>query len=188
MNFISRVMEILLSPKQAWVDIREESTDVTTLYTQYIMILALIPVVSAFIAMSLIGFSVLGQTVRISLLSGSVNMAIGYVVWLLMIYVIALLADLLAPTFNAQKNPMNALKLIAYSSTPSMLGGLFVLVPVVSSVLSLAASLYSVYLLFQGIPVMMGVAREKALPYTAVLTIGGFVAAVLIGLVSSLFA
>ena len=54
--------------------------------------------------------------------------------------------------------------------------------------LSLAASLYSVYLLFQGIPVMMGVAREKALPYTAVLTIGGFVAAVLIGLVSSLFA
>ena len=60
--------------------------------------------------------------------------------------------------------------------------------PVVSSVLSLAASLYSVYLLFQGIPVMMGVAREKALPYTAVLTIGGFVAAVLIGLVSSLFA
>ena len=35
---------------------------------------------------------------------------------------------------------------------------------------------------------MMGVAREKALPYAAVLTIGGFVAAVLIGLVSSLFA
>lgn len=188
MNFISRVMEILLSPKQAWVDIREESTDVTTLYTQYIMILALIPVVSAFIAMSLIGFSVLGQTVRISLLSGIVNMAIGYVVWLLMIYVIALLADLLAPTFNAQKNPMNALKLIAYSSTPSLLGGLFVLVPILSSLLALAASLYSVYLLFQGIPVMMDVAREKALPYTAVLTIGSIVAAVLIGLASSLFA
>ena len=188
MNFISRVMEILLSPKQAWVDIREESTDVTTLYTQYIMILALIPAVSTFIAMSLIGFSVLGQIVRISLLSGIVNMVIGYVAWLLMIYVIALLTDLLAPSFNAQKNPMNALKLIAYSSTPSLLGGLFVLVPILSSLLALAASLYSVYLLFQGIPVMMDVAREKALPYTAVLTIGSIVAAVLIGLASSLFA
>ena len=166
MNFISRVTEILFSPKQAWVAIREESTDVTTLYTQYIMILALIPAVSTFIAMSVIG----------------------YVAWLLMIYVLALLTDLLAPSFNAQKNPMNALKLIAYSSTPSLLGGLFVLVPILSSLLALAASLYSVYLLFQGIPVMMGVAREKALPYTAVLTIGSIVAAVLIGLASSLFA
>ena len=35
---------------------------------------------------------------------------------------------------------------------------------------------------------MMDVAREKALPYTAVLTIGSIVAAVLIGLASSLFA
>ena len=188
MNFISRVTEILFSPKQAWLTIREESTDVTTLYTQYIMILALIPAVSTFIAMSLIGFSVLGQMVRISLLSGIVNMVIGYVAWLLMIYVLALLTDLLAPSFNAQKNPMSALKLIAYSSTPSLLGGLFVLVPILSSLLALAASLYSVYLLFQGIPVMMDVAREKALPYTAVLTIGSIVAAVLIGLASSLFA
>ena len=146
------------------------------------MILALIPAVSTFIAMSLIGFSVLGQIVRISLLSGIVNMVIGYVAWLLMIYVIALLTDLLAPSFNAQKNPMNALKLIAYSSTPSLLGGLFVLVPILSSLLALAASLYSVYLLFQGIPVMMDVAREKALPYTAVLTIGSIVAAVLISM------
>ena len=188
MNFISRVMEILLSPKQAWVDIREESTDVTTLYTQYIMILALIPVVSAFIFSSLIGFSVLGQTVRISLLSGIVNMAIGYVVWLLMIYVIALLADLLAPTFNAQKNPMNALKLIAYSSTPSLIGGLFMLSPMFSSLLGLAASLYSVYLLFQGIPVLMGAPKEKALPYTVLLAIVGFVAAALTSLASSLLA
>ena len=188
MNFFSRVKEILLSPKKAWLNIQEEPSDVTTLYTQYIMFLALIPVASAFIAMSLVGINVMGQTVRISVFSGILNMALGYAVCLLMIYGIALLTNLLAPAFNAQKNPINALKLIAYSSTPSLIGGLFMLSPMFSSLLGLAASLYSVYLLFQGIPVLMGAPKEKALPYTVLLAIVGFVAAALTSLASSLLA
>ena len=186
MNIAFRVKDILFSPKTAWPVIREEQTDVTTLYTQYLMILALIPVVSGFIATSLIGFNLLGQTYRVSLFSGIINMVIGYVLWLLMVYVMALLADVLAPTFNAQKNPMNALKLISYSSTPCMVAGILALLPVPSALISLAAAAYSIYLLFLGIPVVMGASREKALPYTAVLVIGGLLAGVILSLASSL--
>lgn len=40
MNIAQRVREILLTPKQAWPVIEAEQTDVPTLPTQYIMILA----------------------------------------------------------------------------------------------------------------------------------------------------
>ena len=183
MNIVLRVKNLLLAPKKTWLLIREESGDVTSLYTQYLMILALVPVVSEFIDKSLISF----KTYRMSLLSGIVHMIVGYVLWLLMIYVMALLADLLAPAFNAQRNPMNALRLIAYSSTPAMMAGIFILLPVPVACISLVASMGSIYLLFLGIPVMMNTPEEKALPYTAILVIGGIVACAIAALPLSLF-
>ena len=176
----------MLNPKQAWPVIAAEETDVTTLYTQYIMILALIPAVAGFIGMSLIGVSALGHTVRVPLFSGIVNMVVSYVLSLAMVYVLALLADRLAPNFSGEKNLVNALKLVAYSSTSGMLGGIFSLIPSLS-LLGLLASLYSLYLLFVGVPIMMKSPQEKALPYTAVLLVCGLVAGALLGLVSAIF-
>ena len=66
MNLIERVKSILLQPKETWVVIDSETTDVATLYTQYAMILAAIPAVCGFIGLSLIGFSAFGVSVRVS--------------------------------------------------------------------------------------------------------------------------
>ena len=185
MNIVQRAKEILLTPKQAWPVIEAESTDVATLYKQYVMILALIPAIAAFIGMSLIGFNVLGVSIRVPLITGLVNMVVSYVLSLAMVYVLALVANELAPTFNGQKNLMNALKLVAYGSTAGMLGGIFSIIPALS-LLGLLASLYSIYLLFIGIPVMMKSPQEKSLPYTAVLLVCGLVAGAIVGGVSAI--
>ena len=184
MNIVQRAKEILLTPKQTWPVIEAETTDTTTLYTQYLMILALIPAVAAFIGMSLIGINVLGVSIRTPLVSGLVGMIVSYVLSLAMIYVLALIADALAPTFGGQKNPMQALKLVAYSSTAGMVGGIFSLIPALA-VLGVLTSLYSIYLLFIGIPIMMKSPQEKALPYTAVLLVCGLIAGVVLGVVSA---
>ena len=185
MDIVQRVKEILLSPKQTWPVIEAESTDTTTLYTQYLMILAVIPAVAGFIGMSLIGINAMGMSMRVPLISGLVNMVVGYVLSLAMIYVLSLIADALAPTFGGQKNPMMALKLVAYGSTAGMVGGIFSIIPALA-VLGVIASLYSVYLLFLGIPVMMKAPQEKALPYTAVLLVCGLVAGMILGGVSAI--
>ena len=185
MNIIQRVKDILLSPKQTWPAIEIESTDVTSLYTQYLMILALIPAIAGFIGMSLIGVNAFGFSVRVPLVTGLVNMLVGYVLSLAMVYVLALIADALAPTFGGQKNPMNALKMVAYSSTAGMIGGVFSIVPALST-LGLLASLYSIYLLFIGLPILMKSPREKALGYTVVLLVCGLIAGAVIGGVSAL--
>ncbi len=185
MNIVQRVKGILLSPKETWPVIEGEATDVTALYTQYLLILAAIPAIAGFIGMSLIGVSAFGFAVRVPLVAGLVNMVVSYVLSLAMIYVLALIADALAPTFGGQKNQMNALKLIAYGSTAGMVGGIFSIIPALS-LLGLLASLYSVYLLFVGIPVMMKAPQDKALPYTAVLLVCGLIAGAVIGGISAI--
>lgn len=186
MNIVARVKEILLSPKSAWPVIETEETDLATLYTQYIMILAAIQAVAGFIGMSLIGVGAMGMTIRVPIMTGLVQMVLGYAMSLAMVYVVSLIADALAPKFGGQKNPMNALKLMAYSSTAAMVGGIFTLIPALG-LLSLIAALYSLYLLYLGVPVLMKVPQEKALPYTAVLVVCALVLGMIIGMVLGSF-
>lgn len=184
MNIIARVKEILLTPKQAWPVIEMEETDTAALYTQYIMILAAIQAVAGFIGMSLLGASAFGVSVRVPLITGLVQMVLGYGLTLAMVYVVALIADALAPSFGGQKGGMNALKLVAYSSTAAMVGGIFALIPALG-VLTLLAALYSLYLLYLGVPTLMKVPQEKALPYTAVLVVCAIIVGAIVGAILS---
>jgi hypothetical protein len=182
MNIIARVKEILLTPKQAWSTIETEETNAAALYTQYIMILASIQAVAGFIGMSLIGVSASGVSVRVPVMTGLVQMVLGYGMALAMVYVVAMIASALAPSFGGQKSPMNALKLVAYSSTAAMVGGIFALIPALG-VLTLVAALYSLYLLYLGVPTLMKVPQEKTLPYTAVLVVCAIVVGVISGVI-----
>ena len=53
-------------------------------------------------------------------------------------------------------------------------------------ILGLLASLYSVYLFFLGLPVLMKCPPDKAVAYTAVVAVAGFVASLIVGSIASL--
>ena len=185
MNLIKRVQAILLKPKETWPEIETESADTAGLYKNYIMILAAIPVLAGFISWSLFGLNIMGVTIRTPIMSGLTQMVVGYILSLIMIFVLSLIADALAPTFGGQKNQMNALKLVAYGSTAGMVGGIFNLIPGLS-MLGIIAALYSIYLIYLGLPVLMKNPPEKTLAYTAVLVVCGLLAGLVIGAVSAL--
>lgn len=186
MNLIQRVQDILLKPKDTWPVIAAEPGDTTSLYKDYLIYLALIPAVCAFIGMSLIGFGGFGLSMRVPILSGLVNMVVGYILSLVMVFMVGLIANALAPTFGGTKDPLSALKLIVYGSTAGFIGGVFSLIPALS-ILGLLTALYSVYLIFTGVPVLMKCPPEKAMPYTAVLVVCAIVAAVIVGALSAVF-
>ncbi|CAN7547713.1 YIP1 family protein [Acidovorax sp. LjRoot129] len=186
MNLIERAKAILLQPKETWVAIESEATDAATLFTRYAMVLAAIPAVCGFIGMSLIGFGGFGVTIRVPLVAGLVNMVVSYVLSLVGIFVLGLIIDALAPTFGGQKNPIQALKVAVYASTAALLGGVFSLLPALA-VLGLVAALYSIYLLYTGLPVLMKNLPEKSGVYTAVVIVAAIVVGVIIGAVSSIF-
>ena len=182
---LQRVLDILMRPRDTWLQIDAEDGNPARIYLGYLVFLAAIPAVVGFIGYSLIGVGAFGISVRVPVVQGLVSMVVGYVLSLAMVYVLALIANMLAPRFQAQQDMGSAFKLVAYASTAGMLGGVFSILPSLA-MLGLLAALYSVYLLYTGIPVLMKAPQEKAVGYTAALVVCGILAGIVVGLATSL--
>ena len=182
---LQRVLDILMRPRETWLQINAEDGNPGRIYLGYLVFLAAIPAVAGFIGYSLVGVGAFGISVRVPVVQGLVSMVVGYVLSLAMVYVLALIANMLAPRFQAQQDMGSAFKLVAYASTAGMLGGVFSILPSLA-MLGLLAALYSVYLLYTGIPVLMKAPQEKAVGYTAALVVCGILAGIVVGLATSL--
>jgi hypothetical protein len=178
MDIVSRAKNILVSPKTEWPVIASEATDVGALYSNYIVIMAAIPPVCALIGFSMffgrgVGFGFFGAIVQYALSLGG-------------IYVVAVIARWLAPQFGGRDDLTQALKLVAYAHTPSWVGGIFFLLPVLG-ILNLLLSLYGLYLLYLGAAPVLGVPAERMFTYTAAIIITVIVVFVVISFIMSVF-
>ncbi|WP_140908343.1 Yip1 family protein [Cognatiluteimonas lumbrici] len=165
---IARVKGILLAPKAEWPVIAGEPATVKGLYTGYAMILAAIPAVFGFIKGSFIGHSLFGVTVTTPIAAGLVGMVVGYALGLAMLYVVALVVNALAPSFGGEKDQVQALKTVVYAWTASWVAGIANIVPWIGWLVLLAGGIYSIYLLYLGLPHTMKCPPDKAIGYTAV--------------------
>ncbi len=156
MNLVGRVKGILVDPKAEWPQIKREPGEMVYLFANYVAVLAAIPAVCGWIAWIVVGAPVF-TVVVITL--------IRYLLSFVSVYLVALIIDALAPTFDAEKNFDNALKLAVYSATPFWLSGVFSLVPGLGFVRILAL-VYSAYLLWLGIPPLMRSPPDKSIGYT----------------------
>lgn len=177
-----RVTKILTDPKAEWPVIEAEATTVDKLYKGYIMPLAAIPAVASFIGMSFIGVNAgfLG-TYRTPIVRGVVGMIVTYVLTLAMVYVAALVISKLAPTFQSKSDDLQALKLVAYAQTAAWIAGVLSVIPVLG-MLAIIGGLYSIYLFYLGLPVMMKTPQDKVIPYMVVSAIVVIVLAIVVGL------
>ncbi len=166
MSIVDRVKNILLSPKTEWPTIAGEAASTQSLYTGYIMILAAIGPIAMLLRS--VGLGVTGAIVA-------------YIVALAAPYIMALIVDVLAPTFGGEKNFMQSLKLTAYSYTAVWLAGVLHLLGALGGVLELLAAVYTLYTFFLGVPVMKKCPQEKALAYTLVVVVCGIVLAAVVG-------
>lgn len=181
----ARAKAILLTPKTEWPVIAAEPDTVPGLYKNYIMIVAAIPVLAMFVKNSLIGHSFFGVSVRTNFFSGLFGMLLTYALSLGMVYVLGLIINALAPSFGGEKNQLQALKTAAYALTAAWLAGIFVLLPWLGYLLMLAGGIYSIYLMYLGLPVTMRSPPEKAVGYTAVVIVIAFVLNLIIGAITS---
>jgi len=159
MNLQTRVINILSKPAQEWPVIASESTDVVALYKEYIIPLAAIPAICGFLGMRLIGVT--------SMVSGLASLIVGYVLSLVGIFLAAFIVDKLAPSYQSSGGIVQALKMVAFASTPSWLAGVLQLVPLLGA-LALLAALYGVYLFYVGLPSVMKTPADKVIPYMVV--------------------
>jgi hypothetical protein len=187
MNLVDRVKRILLSPQSEWEVIEGETTTPSALYTGYIMPLAAIGPIATVIGFAVFGISVpLGDTVyRVPIGSAIMSAIVTYVLTLVGVYVLSLIIDGLAPTFGGTKSPIQALKVATYSSTAAWIAGIFAIMPGLRMLGILG--LYSVFLLYLGLPVLMKATKDRAIAYTVLVVVVEFVLMMMIGLLGSRF-
>lgn len=180
MGLIDRAKNIIMRPKQEWPVIDTEPATVGGLFTGYIIPLSLAPTIAATIGMVVFGISIpLFGTIRMPIGDALGSAAVRFVGGLIAIYLLALVIDALAPSFSGTKNPIQALKVAAYSYTAAWVFGILAILPVLG-IIGALLSLYSLYLLYTGLPVLMKSPPEKALGYTAVVIIVAIILAICI--------
>ncbi len=187
LNLLQRVKNILLTPRTEWPVIEREFTEPAFLFVRYVAILALIPALAGFIGQSLVGVTVSVGTFREPIVSGLANAAISYLLSFVIVYVVAMAADLLAQSFGGRRNSLQALKLSVYAHTPVWLSGVFLVMPGLRFLTVLG--LYSLVLVWMGATPVMDVPRKRAPLFAlAVVAIGVIVTLALALITAVVFA
>jgi uncharacterized membrane protein len=182
MGLIDRVKNILITPRTEWDVIAAETTPPKALILGYVLPLALAAAIAGFVSSALIGYgSLFGGTFRMP-----IGWALGFAVYrlvasLVSVFVVAFIVDALAPTFGAQKNFNQALKLVAYTLTAGMVGSVLAILPYLGVLLALILGLYGIYLLYLGLPKLMRNPEDKSVAYTAVVIVVAIVVGVILG-------
>ncbi len=173
-SLIARVKGILLSPKTEWPVIDGETASIADIYKSYILPLAAIGPVATLIHSLVFGYGAFGISYRPSFISAISTAIISYLATLVIVYLLALLIDFLAPKFGATPNRDKAFKVAAYSATAGWVAAIFNLIPGLGMLSILG--LYSIYLLYIGLPILMKVPEDKSAVYTIVIVVSAAVA------------
>ena len=164
MDLINRIKQILVSPKAEWQTIDGENDSHVAVLTKYVLLLAAIPAVAAFIGYGVIGVSFYGGYHIASINWGIRQAIIQYITIVGGVYITAFVIDILAANFGTQKNFNKAFSLVAYSYTPAMIGGIFYIYYSLAIVAGLV-SIYSLYLLYVGLTPLMKTPEDKCTSY-----------------------
>lgn len=176
---VARVKGILLQPKSEWLKIDGEFATTKSLFTRYAMILAAIGPVA-----TLIGSVVFNHA---SIASALVLAIVSYGLSLASVYILGLIINALASSFGSAPNPVQAMKLAVYASTASWVAGVFNLIPLLGW-LSIIGGIYSLVLLFLGLPILMKVPEDKKVVYFIVILIAGIVLGMIMAAILSAIA
>ncbi len=161
MNLIERIKNILLTPKTEWDVINGETATPQSLLISYVLPLAVVAAVGSLLKGLLFG-GIIGMKFFI------VTGLIAFIASIISYYITVIIVDMLAPSFASEKNMGKSAQLVAYSGTPSYIGGLLSFIPVIGWLVALAAWAYGVYLMYLGIGPLKKTPEDKKVVYMVV--------------------
>lgn len=183
---MNHVWGLLAHPNREMRDIKNENETVSHHYTHHVLLLALIPVVCAFIGTTQIGWDVgVERTIPLSLSSAFGLAILFYALMLAGVAVMGRVIWWMARDYPQRPSLASCMVFAGYVATPLFISGLVALYPLVwLCVLAGAlALLYTGYLLYIGIPLFLNIDREESLRFSgSTLAIGVLVFEVLLAL------
>ncbi|MCY1411954.1 Inner membrane protein YohC [compost metagenome] len=183
---IHHVWGLFTHPDQEWQEIRGEEESVSHMYLTHVLILAAIPVISAYIGTTQVGW-VLGKGDPVMLTQASA-MQMSIMSYLAMLAGVAVMGGFIhwmARTYDANPSITECIVFAAYCATPLFIGGLAALYPHLwfGATVGTLAICYTVYLLYVGIPTFMSIPKDEGFLFSSSVLAVGLV--VLVAMIAS---
>jgi len=188
MGAINKAIELAKNPAGFMTSDKDTPATVGSIMMNYVSVLAAIPFFAILLG-DLWYYSAFSHYAGARIVAvafvGALLTAIAYVV---AVYIIGYVVQTLAPSFGSTKDEVKSLKLAAYAYTPVFLISALSIIPPLS-VLGIIGVLYGLYIFYIGLPIVMGTAKDKVVPYLVttlvVALIIYIVIAVIIGIISA---
>ncbi len=149
-----------------------------TIIIGYVAILAAIPFVATLIG-DLWYFAYLGAY------GGAVAQAIvTYILYVIGVYVIGFIIWKLGPSFGTTVDQAKATLLAAFVYTPVFLVSILDIIPFIGWI-SILGLLYGLYILYLGLPILLGTAKDKVLNYVIAIVVASIVVYAVIGAIGA---
>ena len=163
---------LTLNPTSGWSRIAQNPAGMMQTVVTHTIPLALIPAVCWYAGVTQIGWSVMGDPVKLTAASALPMCILFYFAMVAGVIFLGSMAGWMADTYNAGERAFDrGVTLISHTATPFFLAGFLGLYPVLwlDVLIGTAVACYCIYLLFQGTGPIMPVPPERAFLYAAAL-------------------
>ncbi len=166
-----KVYKLIVEPEKSWRGIKEENAEIKALFTGYALPLMLIPLASAIVKVVLGRGPFITWSFIWGILASSL---VNYVLAAAALLLAGWLVSVIAQYFSSRTDLASAMKLVVYSMTPVWLTSIFSLIPKMAGLSILG--LYSVFLVYVGVPVVLETPPEKHTAFAAaIVALGVFI-------------
>ncbi|WP_272989157.1 MULTISPECIES: Yip1 family protein [Spongiibacter] len=167
---ISNPFGFLFSPRKQWQKVSELSDSSLASKLLYPIVLAAGPCIAWYYGASRIGWTVGdGEIVRLTDQSALQIVIAFYFAMLVSLAIIGYSINWMSETYGANSSIMKGMVVAGYTATPLFIAGLVGFYPVfwVDLALGIAALGWAVYLLYLGIPLVMGIPEDRGFLYAS---------------------
>ena len=167
---LNHAFGLFTHPDSEWTAIGKEHAPPRRLYVAYVLVLAAIAPICAYISTAHFGWTVgADRLIKLTEISALQMSVLTYLAMLVGVFALGYAINWMAKTYGAndEEIPSKGIALAAYSCTPLFLAGFALLYPVpwFNAIVFMIAAGYGAWLMYDGIPIVMGIHKDRAVMY-----------------------
>jgi hypothetical protein len=176
---LNSAIALVKSPLAYMTANKDSPATVGSVMVNYVAVLALIPLVAILIG-DLWYYSLISHIERSFVGYAVVSAVLGYIFDIIGVYIVGFAIKALAPSFGSSNDQVKGLRLAAFAFTPAFLIAALDIIPFLG-VITIVGVLYGLYILYLGMPVMVGTPKDKVVTYLVVVVVVTLVVYLVIG-------
>ena len=180
MALLQHTLGIFTHPAKEWSAIRADRSTFKQVFLSHVPFLALIPTVASFIGVTQVGWVIGGgEPTKLTVESALSLCGLTYFSLLLGVFILGEFINWMARTYGVkdteERRHYEGTALAVYVCTPLFLVGIFSLYPSlwVNALALMVAGSYSIYLIYEGLPILMNIDKDRAFLFaSSIVTVG----------------